>query len=104
MSTFKSTALLVAALATGAVACLVSGDAIAGLDTHNALTTTALNENALISNALGSNALTDNALTDNSVRATASRVRGNDADMVGLALNGIRVDSVRLVLPTTEPR
>jgi len=57
MSTFKSTALLVAALATGAVASLVSGDAIAGLDTHNALTT-----------------------------------------------NGIRVDSVRLVLPTTEPR
>ncbi|MFZ1427659.1 MAG: hypothetical protein WAS21_12895 [Geminicoccaceae bacterium] len=33
MSTFKPTALLVADLATGAVACLVSGDAIAGLNT-----------------------------------------------------------------------
>ena len=88
MSTFKSTALLVAALATGAVACLVSGDAMAGLSTANTLT---------------ANALTENALTENSVRATASHVRGNEADMAGLALNGIRVDSVRLVLPT-EPR
>jgi hypothetical protein len=51
----------------------------------------------LVDNALGDNALSDNALASNHFQGNQTRGSGpTDADMAGMALNGMRLDSTTL--------
>jgi hypothetical protein len=108
MSTLKTAAFL-------AMACLI-GAAISADRSEAALAANSLALNALTSNSVSGNSLTLNSIAGNSISGNSisgnslasNRLEGNqapaagpsEADMAGMALNGVHLDSTSLVLPS----